>query len=164
MSLQTISSMAQKRKCSNRARDTPFGGLTRSELMARIRSSGNATTELKMVRLLRRHRLRGWRRNQRVYGRPDFVWRKERLALFVDGCFWHGHNCGRNLTPRRNAPFWAQKIRRNRQRDKAISRHLRSSGWVVLRVWECELSQRPISCARRIAKALGRGELRPGEN
>ena len=78
---------------------TDFGGLTRSQLMSRIRSKGNATTEQTMVALLRKHGLSGWRRHYPVAGRPDFVWRQERVALFLDGCFWHGHGCGRNLVP-----------------------------------------------------------------
>src|SRR5262245_24251696 len=89
---------------------TSFGGLTRSKLMARIRSGGNKTTELQMIRLMRAYRITGWRRNSKLIGKPDFTWPKERMVLFVDGCFWHGHNCGRNLSPKRNQKFWREKI------------------------------------------------------
>src|SRR5262245_4474504 len=82
---------------------TTFGGLSRSALMSRVRSKGNATTELKLLKLLRLARLQGWRRNFRLLGNPDFVFPRQKLAVFVDGCFWHGHGCGRNLKPKRNA-------------------------------------------------------------
>lgn len=143
---------------------TAFGGLTRSELMSRVRSSKNRTTELRMLTLLRRHGLKGWRRKQSMIGKPDFVWREQRTVLFVDGCFWHGHTCSRNLTPRRRAQFWRTKIERNRRRDRQVSRLLRSQGWTVLRVWECELAKRPLSCVGRIARALRRTPLQRGRS
>jgi DNA mismatch endonuclease (patch repair protein) len=62
----------------------------RSEVMSRIRGRGNKETELALAKLLRKHRITGWRRNQAVFGKPDFVFRRQRLAVFVDGCFWHG--------------------------------------------------------------------------
>ncbi len=67
-----------------------FAGLPRSELMSRIRARGNKKTELALVTLLRTNRITGWRRHQPLLGRPDFIFRKRRLAVFVDGCFWHG--------------------------------------------------------------------------
>lgn len=137
-------------------RRTPFGGLSRSELMSRVGSLGNATTELRMVRLLREASLGGWRRRYPLDGQPDFVWPAQRIAMFVDGCFWHGHDCGRNLRPRRNAAFWNEKVRRNRQRDKSVTRNLRVSGWTVIRFWECQLTSAAESCKRRIATALAR--------
>lgn len=132
---------------------TPFGGLSRSTLMSRIRSSGNASTELRMISLLRREKLVGWRRNYPLAGKPDFVFPNWRLAMFVDGCFWHGHECGRNLTPKRNALAWQEKIYRNKRRDREITRLLRGSGWTVIRIWECALGKRPSQCIRRIRKA-----------
>jgi len=138
---------------------TSFGGLSRSDLMARVRSRNNKTTEIRMANLLRRAGLSGWRRNANVPGKPDFVWRHLRVALFVDGCFWHGHDCGRNLTPRTNADFWQQKIAATRRRDAANRRALRRAGWVVLQVWECALSRCPDACIRRICAALRRRTL-----
>src|ERR1019366_4806186 len=120
---------------------TTFGGLSRSVLMSRIRSKGNATTELKLVSLLRVARLRGWRRNFSLVGKPDFVFPKQKLAVFVDGCFWHGHGCGRNLKPKRNASLWRRKFSLNRRRDASIRRTLRSKGWQVIRIWECVLAR-----------------------
>lgn len=133
---------------------TSFGGLSRSALMSRIRSKRNATTELKLVSLLRAARMHGWRRNFRLPGNPDFTFPKDKLVVFVDGCFWHGHNCGRNLKPKNNAALWQEKFSTNRQRDTRATRTLRRIGWRVIRIWECSLAQRPESCVRRIQSAL----------
>jgi DNA mismatch endonuclease (patch repair protein) len=122
--------------------------------MSRIRSKRNATTELKFISLLRAARLRGWRRNFPLLGKPDFVFQKQNLAVFVDSCFWHGHGCGRNLKPKRNAALWRQKINGNQRRDRRVARTLRSTGWHVIRIWECALVKYPESCIRRIQRAL----------
>ena len=135
------------------AQATTFGKLSRSELMARVRGTGNETTELRMARLLRGAGLSGWRRHQPLPGKPDFCWRKGKVALFVDGCFWHGHDC-RNLRPRTNRRAWAEKIKKNRERDQAHDRNLAAMGWKVIRVWECDLRKDPEECLARIAKAL----------
>jgi len=135
---------------------TTFGHLSRSELMKRVRSSGNETTELRMARLLRTAGLKGWRRHMPLPGRPDFVWHGERVALFVDGCFWHGHDCGKNISPKTNAAKWREKIEGNRRRDRRVARQLRARGWSVVRIWECQLRNRPEWCLRRIAWKLGR--------
>ena len=139
---------------SSKRRLSGFGRLKRSELMARVRGRANSSTELRMASLLREAGMRGWRRHLPLTGRPDFAWLGERVAVFVDGCFWHGHDCGRNLTPRSNAKLWREKILRNKRRDRRVDRRLRAEGWRVMRVWECLLAQRPISCAIRLRRAL----------
>lgn len=139
-----------------RAETTSFGKLDRGQLMARIRSRGNTTTEERLAYLLRQAGMHGWRRHQDLSGKPDFVWWKPRVAVFVDGCFWHGHNCGRNLTPRTNAGAWQTKIRGNRARDRRSNRTLRSKGWIVIRVWECHLAKWPEWCIRRINRQIKR--------
>jgi DNA mismatch endonuclease (patch repair protein) len=135
---------------------TTFGHLTRSQLMARIRSTGNETTEMRLARLLRKFRICGWRRNYRLMGKPDFVWPKHKVAVFVDGCFWHGHNCGRNLKPKYNATMWRKKIAANRRRDRRNTRNLRATGWSVVRIWECILAKQPKISLSRIRQALQR--------
>jgi DNA mismatch endonuclease (patch repair protein) len=126
----------------------------RSAIMARVRSKGNASTEQRVVRLLRVYRLRGWRRGTKLPGSPDFVWRRERVVLFVDGCFWHG--CPRHgETPRSRVAYWTAKLARNAKRDHAVSRTLRGMGWTVLRVWECALTRsRAKRTIVRIASAI----------
>ena len=129
-----------------------FSGLTRSELMSRIRSRGNKKTELALLDLLRKHKLKGWRRHQPLPGTPDFVFRKERLALFVDGCFWHG--CLMHSSPPvKNRAFWKRKLDANKTRDRKVTRTLRSQGWRVLRIWEHDL-RREQYCVNRILRAL----------
>ena len=133
---------------------TSFGNLSRSELMARVRRNGNKTTELRMIKMLRESRITGWRRHLQLPGNPDFAWPNEKVALFVDGCFWHGHDCNRNLTPKRNAELWRKKIARTIRRDRQNSRKLRDKGWSVIRVWECKLAKNPTRCVGRIERAV----------
>jgi DNA mismatch endonuclease (patch repair protein) len=110
----------------------------RSEVMSQIRGRGNKDTELALAKLLRRHGITGWRRNQQVFGKPDFIFRKARLAVFVDGCFWHG--CPKHATkPANNRAFWRRKLAGNKTRDRVVNRTLRGTGWRVLRVWQHEL-------------------------
>jgi len=113
----------------------------RSEVMARIRGSGNKETELRLMTVFRANMISGWRRHWPVFGKPDFVFPKPRLAVFVDGCFWHG--CPRHfIKPKGNAAFWRKKIAGNRARDRLVNRTLRKMGWRVLRIWEHELARR----------------------
>jgi DNA mismatch endonuclease (patch repair protein) len=135
---------------------TTFGGLSRSGLMSRIRNTGNMTTEIRMVNLLKKACLKGWRRHAKLLGKPDFVWPAAKVAVFVDGCFWHGHNCARNLTPGRNVAAWQEKFTRNRQRDKKVTRELKKREWKVVRIWECSLTKRPKVSIKRIEKALAK--------
>ena len=104
--------------------------------------------------MLRKHRLSGWRRGVKLFGKPDFVWRSKRVALFVGGCFWHG--CPRHKrTPRSRIGFWSTKLARNVERDTEVTRELRAAGWKVVRVWECALTgRRQSETIRRIASAI----------
>ena len=129
----------------------------RSELMSRIRSKGNKRTELKLAALFRRHGITGWRRNCKIFGKPDFVFRRERVAVFVDGCFWHGCPVHGRM-PKSNKKFWREKIERNKRRDRKVSRVLRGKGWRVLRVWEHALATKKMDVTiRRIQRALDAG-------
>ncbi|PYK63738.1 MAG: very short patch repair endonuclease [Verrucomicrobia bacterium] len=131
-----------------------FTAAKRSEVMSRIRSHGNRDTELRMIALLRDHRITDWRRGTNLPGKPDFVFRSARVAVFVDGCFWHGCRC-HGHTPRSNQRYWVAKLARNKARDRAINRELRTRGWAVLRVWECALTRkRQAATLRRLAAAL----------
>jgi len=106
--------------------------------MAAIRSKGNKATELRLVAILRATGIRGWRRHQPLPGRPDFVFRRERLVIFVDGCFWHG--CPRHFRmPKSNREYWERKLGRNIRRDRGNNKSLRKAGWQVLRFWQHSL-------------------------
>jgi DNA mismatch endonuclease (patch repair protein) len=122
--------------------------------MAKIKGSGNRTTELRLVQILRRSRIIGWRRRSNVFGKPDFAFLKAKLVIFVDGCFWHG--CPRCYTsPATNSAFWRAKVQRNRQRDLTVNRELRKRKWVVMRLWECQLKD-DAKVTRRIQNKLDR--------
>ena len=131
-----------------------FSKAKRSQIMSRVRGQGNERTELALASLLRRSGLSGWRRNQPVFGKPDFVFRQQRLAVFVDGCFWHA--CPVHASkPVTNRAFWRKKLARNKARDRLVNRTLRKAGWRVLRIWQHELKRDNESrCVPRIRRAL----------
>src|ERR1051325_2280855 len=101
-----------------------FSKRQRSEIMSRIRSKRNELTELRLIRQFRRSGIVGWRRNQKVFGMPDFVFPEQRVAVFVAGCFWHGCRKHRSM-PTSNVEFWRRKLQRNKSRDKLVRRTLR---------------------------------------
>lgn len=124
----------------------------RSEVMSLIRSRGNKATELRLIEIFREHGITGWRRNQPLLGKPDFTFRRERVVVFVDGCFWHG--CpGCYKRPKSNQAFWDTKIANNRKRDRHVSRELRRLGWQVVRIWQHQLAN-SASVARRVERFL----------
>lgn len=132
-----------------------FSKEKRSQVMSRIRSRGNRKTEIALLNLMRTNGIAGWRRHYPILGKPDFVFKGLRLAIFVDGCFWH--RCPRcALNPATNRKFWEAKLAANRERDRTVNRLLRQQGWRVLRIWEHSL-KRPGAVLRRLLSALGSG-------
>ncbi|MDR0664164.1 MAG: very short patch repair endonuclease [Helicobacteraceae bacterium] len=121
-----------------------FDDKRRSFVMARVKSAKNQSTELKLIGFFKANGVKGWRRNYKLFGKPDFVFPKIKLAVFVDGCFWHGHDC-RNVTPKDNAEYWREKIARNKRRDSEVAAVLQGKGWRVLRIWECALARKNIA-------------------
>lgn len=117
-----------------------FTKIERSSIMRNVKSSGNRSTELKLVKLFRENGVIGWRRNYPLFGKPDFTFPKFKVAVFVDGCFWHGHNC-RNTRPSDNKEYWTEKINRNKKRDLLVNGELRKKEWKVVRIWECSLKK-----------------------
>ncbi|MCA6072183.1 MAG: very short patch repair endonuclease [Endomicrobium sp.] len=113
----------------------------RSAIMRSVRSSQNASTELKLISVFKEYAIKGWRRNYKLCGNPDFVFENGKSVIFTDGCFWHGHKC-RNVTPKDNSDYWTAKIMRNKKRDKESSKILKEKGWQVIRIWECELKMK----------------------
>ncbi|MGO9323529.1 MAG: very short patch repair endonuclease [Terracidiphilus sp.] len=113
----------------------------RSKIMSSVHSRGNRSTEKRLGTQLWSLGLRGYRKHWKVDGTPDFAWPKRKVAIFVDGCFWHG--CSRcNRPSKSNLSFWETKIARNRERDERVTRCLRDKGWTVIRIWECQVSSR----------------------
>ncbi len=131
-----------------------FSKQKRSLVMAAVRSRGNKDTELKLASILRANRITGWRRHRPVPGKPDFIFPKQRLAVFVDGCFWHGCRWHCRM-PQNNHSYWQNKISRNADRDRATTRLLRCSGWQVIRLWEHSLKD-VNSVGQRIKSGLNR--------
>ena len=129
----------------------------RSDVMSRIRGKGNKDTEFVMIGILRKYHITGWRRNQNVLGKPDFVFLKQKVALFVDGCFWHVCPKHSNM-PKNNQAFWVKKLQANKDRDKLVTRTLRQAQWKVVRIWEHELSNTD-RVARLVITALQTGDI-----
>lgn len=124
----------------------------RSLVMGRIRNRGNLSTEMVLVHLFRKSGITGWRRHLPLPGRPDFCFPCRKVAVFVDGCFWHG--CRRcSLRPATNKEFWEKKLAANRARDRKVSRELAAKGYVVIRIKEHEL-RNPDSALARIERAI----------
>ncbi|MBI4807510.1 MAG: DNA mismatch endonuclease Vsr [Nitrosomonadales bacterium] len=129
----------------------------RSEVMSLIRSRGNKATELRLIEIYREHGITGWRRNQPLLGKPDFTFRREKVVVFVDGCFWHG--CPRCYKrPKSNRKFWDTKIANNRKRDRLVNRELRGSGWRVVRIWQHQLDS-SARVAGRVRRYLELGNI-----
>jgi len=128
---------------------------TRSRMMAGIRGT-NTVPELAVRRFLHRSGFRFRLHGRQLPGRPDVVLPKYRAAVFVHGCFWHRHpGCRFATTPATRRAFWQGKFRENVERDRRQQRALRSAGWRVFVVWECELD-RPRRL-QRLCKELARG-------
>ena len=117
-----------------------FAASKRSEIMRKVKSTKNKSTELRLMDEFKRLGVTGWRRQAKLFGKPDFLFPKLRIAVFVDGCFWHGHRC-RNTTPKDHADYWRVKIERNQARDRTATEHLEALGYRVVRVWECEFKK-----------------------
>ena len=113
----------------------------RHHIMSSIRAS-STKPELKLRRALWRRGYRYRINDRRFAGTPDIVLPKYRTAIFVHGCFWHGHKgCKYYTIPQTNTSFWVDKIERNRERDQKAWRMLEAKGWKVIIVWECQLKK-----------------------
>lgn len=108
--------------------------------MSRIKSSSNRSTERVVAKLLCDAGLSGYRKQWPIRGKPDFAWPSRKIAVFVDGCFWHGcAQCCR--MPSSNREYWVNKIERNRARDKETTKFLRAQDWYVVRIPECKIRE-----------------------
>lgn len=111
----------------------------RSKIMASVRSNGNRSTELRFKDILITAGITGWREQAKdILGTPDFIFDQERIAIFIDGCFWHGcPTCYRR--PHSSQEYWDQKVQNNIKRDQKIRSALRRQGWSVMKFWEHDL-------------------------
>ena len=132
----------------------------RSRLMRRVRTA-NTAPELALRKALWSADVRGWRLHSKdVPGRPDLTWKGLKVAVFVDGAFWHGHP---EHYRGQSGPFWDAKIARNRARDARVNEELAAKGWTVLRLWDFEIEHDAEGCAQRVAAVLaGASGSQPG--
>lgn len=112
-----------------------FTKAKRSEIMSKIRSKSGIEI---LPRYLKGNYLR--RHPKGIFGNPDFANKRWKIAVFIDGCFWH--KCPKHYRlPKSNKKFWSAKIKRNIVRDKVVNEKLRILRWIVIRIWECELKR-----------------------
>lgn len=125
----------------------------RSRLMAGVRTTGTEP-ELLLRRALWSHNLR-YRLNVRLPGSPDLIFKGPRVAVFVDGCFWHCCPL-HGAVPASNSAFWENKLASNRERDKRVTGQLVQDGWTVIRCWEHEVIEDVDAVVARVEEAVGR--------
>lgn len=143
-----------------------FSKEKRSKVMAAVKSTGNVSTEIRVVQAMKAARVRGWRRHMSlrisdkgvvITTRPDFVFKEKRVAVYLDGCFWHGCPSHRTF-PKSNRAWWRAKLLANVARDQRLNRLLRQQKWCVVRIWEHDVKSDPHRCVRRVQKALSAGQ------
>jgi len=133
-----------------------FSKTKRSEVMSLIRST-NTKPEIAFRKLIsstlypKGHRYR--LHYKKLPGKPDVVFVKKKVAVFVDGSFWHGHRLKKGQT-NLSRRYWLPKIKRNMERDKSVNRRLRKMGWKVVRVWEHDIRKRPERTLDAVVRAL----------
>lgn len=120
--------------------------------MSRVKSKGNRSTEILFLSLLKQAQITGWRRHYDIIGKPDFAFPKLKIAVFVDGAFWHGHPS--SPLPGSNREFWKVKIEQNRKRDEMVNQALKKKGWWIARVWDFELKKSPFVALGRVKRLI----------
>lgn len=121
--------------------------------MSRVRSTGSKI-EKRMHTVLARANLRV-KKQPKMFGRPDFVFPRLKIAIFCDSHFWHGYSWKtKQKEIRRNRAFWVSKIIGNMRRDRIVNRHLRRDGWIVLRFWEHQIIKSPEECMASVKRAI----------
>jgi DNA mismatch endonuclease (patch repair protein) len=131
-----------------------YSAEVRSRVMARVKDR-DTSPELALRRALYSIGVRGWRCHRKdVPGKPDLVFGPAKIAVFVDGAFWHGHPD--KYWQGRSGPYWDAKIERNMTRDRRVNKELGDAGWKVIRMWDFEVLRDPLQAARRVRAELKR--------
>jgi len=126
----------------------------RSEVMSRIRSK-NTGPEQAVRRILTDLGYRYRLHDNKLPGKPDIILRKYNAVIFVHGCFWHLHNgCRDGTVPKTRTEYWQAKLLKNKKRDQKHIRELKKQGWMVLRLWECEIEKKPELVRKKLEKLL----------
>lgn len=130
----------------------------RSRLMSRVKNK-NTAPELAIRKALFANGLKGYRVHRKdIIGQPDVAWIGKRIAIFVDGAFWHGHPSA--YKKGQSGVFWDQKIERNKARDIYVVEQLKMQGWVVIRFWDFEIEKSLSTCIDRVRKVFSSLEAR----
>jgi DNA mismatch endonuclease (patch repair protein) len=124
----------------------------RRENMQNIHSSGTVV-EMIIMRALQRKKIYFSRHVKSIIGKPDIVFRRKKIAVFIDSDFWHRHP-KRFIMPKSNKQYWRKKIRRNKERDKEVNKALRSQGWKVIRIWEYDVKRNTDKSVNKILLKL----------
>ena len=124
----------------------------RRKNMQNIRSEGTSP-ERSIMRELKRRKIYFASHVDSIIGKPDILFRRKKIAVFIDSDFWHGHP-KRCIIPQTNINYWTAKIARNRKRDKEVTRSLKQDGWKVLRFWEFGVKNRFDKCIQKIIDEL----------
>ncbi|MCA1840043.1 MAG: very short patch repair endonuclease [Actinomycetota bacterium] len=129
-----------------------YSSETRSRVMRQIKSS-DTSTELILRKALYASGLRGWRCHRTdLPGKPDLVFNRVKVAVFVDGAFWHGHP--KKFRPGQSGEYWDKKIARNIERDKLATAALRESGWIVIRIWDFDIAKEPHAAVQLVVQTV----------
>jgi len=124
--------------------------------MSKIRGK-NTGPEIKLRKLLWSEGIRGYRIHYKLPGKPDIVFTKKKIAIFIDGCFWH--KCPVCFQePETRKEFWMKKIQSNVERDKKVNKQLRNDGWAVIHIWEHEIRENPFLAIEMIREKISNGE------
>jgi len=132
----------------------------RSKNMAAIKSTATKQ-EVSLGKALWQSGLRYRKNNKTVFGKPDFTFKKYKIAVFVDGEFFHGKDWETKKKPATNADFWIPKIERNMQRDKEVNTFLIANGWTVLRFWSTEVKKNLEGCVAAVREAIALKQAKP---
>lgn len=89
-----------------------------------------------------------------IYGKPDIVFPKNRIAIFINGCFWHQHGCKNSVVPKTNTEFWTEKLSKNIERDKLVSSRLKNDKWIQKIIWECRIEKNPVKITKGLIEFL----------
>lgn len=124
----------------------------RRKNMQNIRSTGTKVERL-VARELRKRKIYFAAHAKSIMGKPDFVFRRKKVVVFIDSDFWHGHP-ERCIMPKSNLEYWTQKIERNRLRDQKVNEYLANKGWNIIRIWEKDLKDNFQDCFDQILLAI----------
>lgn len=124
----------------------------RRKTMQAIRSKGSMPERL-IIRELKKRKVYFASHVSTIIGKPDIVFRRKKIAVFIDSDFWHGHP-KRYIMPKTNIEYWSKKITRNRRRDKEVNRKLKQNGWKAVRLWAYDVKHRLDKCIKIIFKEL----------